>query len=90
MENAMPNSLDRPLYKEAVYGIRNINVMTDAAIFNELLPNLFSKKSGMVLEFKCCVITLVRRPRTTHAIRDPNMALPMPAHVEAIPYFHPN
>ena len=90
MENAIPNSLDSPLYKEAVYGIRNTKVITDAAIFNELFPNLFSKKSGMVLEFKCCVITLVRRPRTTQAMRDPSMALPIPAQVDAIPYFHPN
>ena len=31
---SIPNSLDRPLYKDAVYGIRKINTMAEAAILS--------------------------------------------------------
>ena len=78
------------MYREAVYGIRNIKVMIDAAIFRALLPYLASKNCGMVAEFRCCVMILVRLPRTTQARRDPSSAFPIPTQVEAIPYFQPN
>ena len=90
MLNAIPNNLDNPLYTEAVYGTRNMNTIAEAVIFSALLPYLSPKKSGIVLEFRCCVITLVRLPSTTHASRLPINAFPSPIHVDARPYFHPN
>ena len=67
-----------------------MNIITDAPIFNALLPNRSPKNCGIVAEFRCWLIILVRRPRTTHARSEPIIALPMPAHVAEMPYFHPN
>ena len=65
-------------------------MMTEAPIFSERLSKRLPKKVGMVAESRCWVIIRVRRPRIAHAISEPMIALPMPAHVAAIPYFHPN
>ena len=70
--------------------MRKMKVITDAATFSAGLPNRASKNWGMVAESRCCVMILVRRPRMTHAIREPMMVLPIPAQVAAMPYFHPN
>lgn len=35
-------------------------------------------------------MTFILRPRTTQASRLPITAFPIPIHVLAIPYFHPN
>ena len=64
--------------------------MTEAPIFSPLLWNRLPKNSGMVALFKCWVIIRVRRPRITHASMEPIRVLPMPIHVEAMPYFQPN
>ena len=90
MSNAIPNNLERPLYNEAVYGIKNMNMIQEEMIFMDLLLYLLSKNSGIVLESSFCVISLVLLPSTTHASRDPRIAFPIPIHVDAIPYFHPN
>ena len=78
------------MYRDAVYGIRNMKMMIDENSFSDLLEYLFSKNSGMVLVSSSCVRSLVRLPRTTHATSEPSSAFPIPIHVEAIPYFHPN
>ena len=65
-------------------------MMIDEKSFNDLLEYLFSKNSGIVLVSSSCVSSLVLLPRTTHARRLPINAFPMPIHVLAIPYFHPN
>lgn len=67
-----------------------VNTIAEAVILSALLSYLSPKKSGIVLEFRCCVITLVRLPSTTHASRLPMIAFPIPIHVDARPYFHPN
>ena len=43
MSNAIPNNLERPLYTDAVYGIKNTNVITLAAILSASLLYLFPK-----------------------------------------------
>ncbi len=86
----MPNRRDKPLYKEAVYGIRNIKTIMEAPNFKPSLWKRLPKNSGMVALFKCCVIMRVRLPRMTHANIEPISALPMPIQVEAMPYFQPN
>ena len=86
----MPNNLDRPLYTEAVYGMRKMNTITEAVIFIALLSYLSPKKSGIVFDPRCCVITFVRLPSTTQARRLPITAFPIPIQVQAMPYFHPN
>ncbi len=48
------------------------------------------KNSGIVDAPRRCVISRVRGPSTHQAKRLPRMALPMPIHVAAIPYFQPN
>ncbi len=48
MLNAIPNKRLRPLYRDAVYGIRNTKHITDAAILSASLVNLLPKKSGIV------------------------------------------
>ena len=70
--------------------MRKMNIIIEAPILRALLSNLDPKNSGMVAESRCWVIILVPRPRTTQASRDPMKALPIPIHVDAIPYFHPN
>ena len=67
-----------------------MKIMTEAATFRDLEPNRLPKNSGMVAESRCWVMMRVRRPSTTQANREPRIALPMPAQVAAIPYFHPN
>ena len=62
----------------------------EEAVLSPLLPKRVSKNCGMVAESRCCVITLVRLPRTTHASRDPRSALAMPIQLAAMPYFQPN
>ena len=66
---------------------RDVNPET---ILNFLLPYLFSKNSGMVAVCRCCDIRRVRRPRMTHASKDPRIAFPIPIHVEEMPNFQPN
>jgi len=65
-------------------------MMIDAAIFRELLWKRSPKNCGIVAESRCCVMIRVRRPRITHARREPIRALPIPAHVAAIPKRQPN
>ena len=65
-------------------------MMTEAKSFSALLPKRLPKNSGMVALSRCCVITLVRRPSTAQASREPKKALPKPAQVAAMPYFQPN
>ena len=60
--------------------------MRAAATLSALLSNLLPKKSGIVFESRCFVMTLVRRPRTIHARSEPMTALPIPIHVEDTPY----
>jgi len=67
-----------------------MNIITEAPIFNGLLPNLFPKYCGMVAESRCWLIILVLLPSTTHARSEPIIALPIPAQVAAMPYFQPN
>ena len=67
-----------------------MKMMIDAAIFRDFASKRFSKKSGIVALCRCCVMTRVRRPRMTQAIREPMRALPMPIQVEAMPNFQPN
>jgi hypothetical protein len=67
-----------------------MNTMIEAAILSAFESNLFQKKSGMVFEFKCWVITRVRRPRIAQGIREPMKAFPRPIQVDATPKFHPN
>ncbi len=62
----------------------------DENVLSPLLSYLVLKNWGIVALSRCCVIILVRLPRTIHAISDPSIAFPIPAHVEAMPYFQPN
>ena len=90
MSNAMANSLDSPLYSEAVYGIRNTKMIAEAPTFSARLPKRFSKNSGIVALLSWRVMMRVRRPRITHASSEPISALPTPTHVDAMPYRQPN
>ena len=72
------NSLDSPLYSEAVYGIRKMKMMSDAPIFSALLPKRLPKNSGMVAALRCCVMMRVLRPSTAQASSEPISALPTP------------
>ena len=90
MLNAIPNSLESPLYSDAVYGIRKINTIIDAPIFSGCDANRFPKNCGMVAESRCWLMILVRLPRITQASNEPMIALPIPAHVAETPYFQPN
>ena len=65
-------------------------MIADAASFRDLEPKRAPKNSGMVALSRCWDIIRVRRPSTAQASREPNTALPMPAQVAAMPYFHPN
>ena len=60
-------------------------MITDAANFRRRLSKRRPKNSGMVALSRCWVITLVRRPSTTHASKEPRKALPSPAQVAAMP-----
>ena len=64
--------------------------MAEAAIRSALLSKRFPKKSGMVAALRWFVMTRVLRPKITQASRLPISAFPIPIHVEASPYFHPN
>ena len=90
ISNAIPKSLDKPLYTDAVYGTRKMNAIADAVILSALLSKRVPKKSGIVLEFRCCVMTFVRLPKMTQASKLPIKAFPRPIQVDARPYFHPN
>ena len=70
--------------------MRKMKMMTEAAIFSLSLPKRLPKNSGMVAELRCWVMMRVRRPSTAQASSEPSRALPMPAQVAAMPYFHPN
>ena len=65
-------------------------MITDAASLSDDESKRFAKKSGIVAESRCCVRSRVRRPRIIHARSEPTTALPMPTHVEEMPYFQPN
>ena len=65
-------------------------MIAEDAILREGLLKRALKNCGMVALERCCVMTRVRRPRNAHAINEPISALPMPAHVAAMPYFQPN
>ena len=67
-----------------------MKTITDAAIRRAFEPKRLPKKSGMVLESSFWVSRRVRRPRMTHARRDPMTALPMPTHVVERPNRQPN
>ena len=67
-----------------------MNTIIDATILRVLEPNLFPKKSGIVLASKCCVMTRVLLPKMFHARSEPINALPKPAHVLDKPKFQPN
>ena len=67
-----------------------MKMMAEEAVFSAGLMKRVLKNCGMVELFRCCVITRVRRPSTAHASSYPSSALPMPAHVAAMPYFQPN
>lgn len=67
-----------------------MKMMTEAAIFRDLLPKRLPKNSGMVALSRCWDMMRVRRPSTAQASREPSRALPMPAQVAAMPYFQPN
>ena len=90
MPNAILNRRDSPLNREAVYGIMNINTITEAAIFSAGDEKRVPKKAGMVLLSSFCVMRRVRLPSSTQASSEPIKALPSPIHVDASPYFHPN
>ena len=64
--------------------------MSAAAMRRALLSNLLPKKSGIVFELRCFVMTRVLLPRMIHARREPMTAFPIPIHVDATPYFQPN
>ena len=68
-----------------MYGMRNTKMIAAAASFSAGLPNRLAKKSGIVAEFRCCVMMRVRRPRMAQASSEPISALPMPAHVAEMP-----
>ena len=86
----MPNRRDRPLYTLAVYGMRNTKMMAAAAMRKPFDWNRAPKNSGIVDAPRRCVISRVRGPSTHQASKLPRMALPMPIHVAATPYFQPN
>ena len=85
MSNTSPNKLDKPLYNDAVYGIKKTNTINDAITLSGVDKNLFSKKSGIVFASNDCVIIRVLLPRIFHARSEPIKALPSPAHVADIP-----
>ena len=70
--------------------MRKMKMMIEAASFSGRLMKRLPKNSGMVALSRCWVMTLVRRPSTAQASREPSRALPMPAQVAAMPYFQPN
>ena len=78
------------MYSDAVYGIRNINTITEANTLSGTESNLLPKKSGIVFASSFCVMILVLLPRMFQAISEPMKALPSPAHVADIPKFQPN
>ena len=65
-------------------------MITADAILSALELYLFAKKSGIVAESMCCVITRVLLPRMFHASREPIKAFPKPIHVDARPNLQPN
>ena len=65
-------------------------MIAEETTFSALLSKRRPKNSGMVAAERWFVITRVRRPSTTQAIRLPMTALPRPIQVEARPYFQPN
>ena len=67
-----------------------MKIIAEARIFRLRESKRVSKNCGMVLDCRCYVMILVRRPSTAQAIKDPMRALPMPAQVAAMPYFQPN
>ena len=86
----MPKRRDKPLYTLAVYGIRKTKMMAALAIRRPFDWKRLPKNSGMVVAPRRCVISRVRGPSTHQAKRLPRIALPMPAHTAAMPYFQPN
>jgi hypothetical protein len=90
MPNAIWNIRDKPLYSEAVYGMRKMKIIIAATkrIFCELY--LVPKKSGIVELWSPCVILRVRLPRIIHGSKLPRTALPSPIHAAEIPNFQPN
>ena len=65
-------------------------MMAAAAMRKPFDWNRAPKNSGIVDAPRRCVISRVRGPSTHQAKRLPRMALPMPIHVAAMPYFQPN
>ena len=70
--------------------MRKMKMMSEAVTFKLWLSKRAPKNSGMVALSKWCVMRRVRRPKMTHASREPMKALPMPIQVEATPNFQPN
>ncbi len=83
--NAILKSLERPLYTDAVYGIKNMNTITADAVLSPFESYLFSKNSGIVDALRCFDIFLVLSPSRTHARALPIRAFPTPIHDEAMP-----
>ena len=90
MPKAISNRRLRPLYRLAVYGIRNIKITTEAISFNDWESKRRAKNSGMVALDRCWVMMRVRRPSTAQASSEPITALPRPTQVAAMPNFQPN
>ena len=70
--------------------MRKRKVTAEAASLRARLSKRLPKNSGMVALSRCWVMTRVRRPSTAQASSEPKKALPSPAQVAAMPYFHPN
>ena len=62
-----------------------MKIIMAAPIFSDGEPKRFSKNCGMVAVSRWRVIMRVLLPKINHAISEPIRALPIPAHVAAIP-----
>ena len=90
MLNAIPNNLDNPLYTEAVYGTRNMNTIAEAVNLQRLTSISLTKEIRHRLGIQMLCHYLGTSSKYTHASRLPMIAFPIPIHVDARPYFHPN
>ena len=70
--------------------MRKTKAMMLAMTRSPWLSKRVPKKSGMVRELMCWVISFVRRPSTSQASSEPMTALPMPIQADEMPYFQPN
>ena len=70
--------------------MRKTKAMTEATTLSCWLLKRVPKKSGIVRLSMCCVMSLVRLPRTSQASNEPMTAFPIPIQADDSPYFHPN